>query len=179
MFRENECKKLFSRVDWEKLEGTLLGMNETLLSRWWRSFSKYIGADWDSYYRRAGGVAAGVDRRCQWIGMWEKCEWNVIGYGFEGWRCWSGSDHGFNSDDLTEIELTKFTTTFLLLLLPSWWTLIWTIRNFRTVLLLLSKLDLTKAWPLRSKLPECQWGWNGDEMELEWSWTALSWSMYT
>lgn len=104
MFRENERKLLSGAGQWG-LRETILTIRETLLSRWWRPCSYYIGADWDSYYKLADLVAAGVDRQCQWIGMWKECEWNV-------------SDHSFDDDDADPALTTALT-------LANWLRLSW------------------------------------------------------
>lgn len=99
------AQKLFSRVDWGKLEGTLIADDETLLSRRWRLFYLYIRAGWGSYYKRTDLAATGVDRRCQLIPMWVECEWKVI-------------DHDFKTDDADPTLTTALT-------LANWLRLSW------------------------------------------------------
>ena len=179
MFRENECKKLFSRVDWGKLKGTLIADSETLLSRVWQSFYLYIGAGRDSYYKQTDLAAAGVDRRFQWIWMWEECEWKVNGSGFESRRCWSGPAHGFDSDDLTEIKLTKVS------IITSGWPskcyrLLFCVTGryqFGPTLVVKTGFDqgLTFEVQVAGMSIGLEWRWNGVGIDLEitWRWLVL------
>ena len=107
--------------------------------------------------------------------MWMKCDWLWLW----GWRCWSGSVHGFDSDDLAEIELTKVSIIASGRILKCYWLLfgvtgcywLWITPTVKTGF----DQGLTFEVQDTGMSMGLEWRWNGVGIDLEvtWRWLVL------